>query len=98
RGKSRGTRAGGLPPAASLYYTATDQAQTTLFLPFVKTFQQPLTAAAFIAIAYLMIVGMSNAVNLAGGLDGLGIIPAALVASALGIFAYASGNTVYAHY
>jgi phospho-N-acetylmuramoyl-pentapeptide-transferase len=88
----------GLATAASLYYTATDQAQTTLFLPFVKTFQQPLTAFGFITIAYLMIVGMSNAVNLTDGLDGLAIMPAALVASALGIFAYASGNAVYAHY
>jgi len=88
----------GLATAAALYYTATDQAQTTLFLPFVKTFHEPLTAFAFIAIAYLMIVGMSNAVNLTDGLDGLAIMPAALVASALGIFAYASGNAVYAHY
>jgi len=88
----------GLATAAALYYTATDQAQTTLFLPFVKTFHEPLTASAFIVIAYLMIVGMSNAVNLTDGLDGLAIMPAALVASALGIFAYASGNAVYAHY
>jgi len=88
----------GLATAATLYYTATDQAQTTLFLPFVKTFHEPLAAAAFIAIAYFMIVGMSNAVNLTDGLDGLAIMPAALVASALGIFAYASGNAVYAHY
>jgi len=88
----------GLATAAALYYTSTDQAQTTLFLPFVKTFHEPLTAAGFILIAYLMIVGMSNAVNLTDGLDGLAIMPAALVASALGIFAYASGNAVYAHY
>jgi phospho-N-acetylmuramoyl-pentapeptide-transferase len=88
----------GLATAATLYYTATDPAQTTLFLPFVKTFHAPLTAFGFITLAYLMIVGMSNAVNLTDGLDGLAIMPAALVASALGIFAYASGNAVFAHY
>jgi phospho-N-acetylmuramoyl-pentapeptide-transferase len=88
----------GLATAATLYYTATEPAETTLFLPFVKTFHAPLTAFGFILIAYLMIVGMSNAVNLTDGLDGLAIMPAALVASALGIFAYASGNAVYAHY
>ncbi|TLY74261.1 MAG: phospho-N-acetylmuramoyl-pentapeptide-transferase, partial [Gammaproteobacteria bacterium] len=88
----------GLATAATLYYTATDPAQTTLFLPFFKTFHAPLTAFGYIAIAYLMIVGMSNAVNLTDGLDGLAIMPAALVASALGIFAYASGNAVFAHY
>jgi phospho-N-acetylmuramoyl-pentapeptide-transferase len=88
----------GLATAATLYYTATEPAQTTLFLPFVKNFHAPLTAVGFITIAYLMIVGMSNAVNLTDGLDGLAIMPAALVTAALGIFAYASGNAVFAHY
>jgi phospho-N-acetylmuramoyl-pentapeptide-transferase len=37
-------------------------------------------------------------VNLTDGLDGLAIMPAALVAAALGVFAYASGNAVFAHY
>jgi phospho-N-acetylmuramoyl-pentapeptide-transferase len=88
----------GLATAATLYFTATSQSETTLFLPFVKTFAEPLSPFSFIAVAYLMIVGMSNAVNLTDGLDGLAIMPAALVAAALGIFAYASGNAVYAHY
>ena len=88
----------GLSTAAVLYYSATQRSETTLFLPFVKGFAEPLSAFSFIAIGYLMIVGMSNAVNLTDGLDGLAIMPAALVAAALGIFAYASGNAVYAHY
>ena len=88
----------GLATAATLYYTATEPAETTFFLPFFKTFHEPLTAFGFILVAYLMIVGMSNAVNLTDGLDGLAIMPAALVTSALGIFAYASGNAVFAHY
>jgi phospho-N-acetylmuramoyl-pentapeptide-transferase len=88
----------GLATAATLYYTATEPAETTFFLPFFKTFHAPLTAFGFIVFAYLMIVGMSNAVNLTDGLDGLAIMPAALVVSALGIFAYVSGNAVFAHY
>jgi phospho-N-acetylmuramoyl-pentapeptide-transferase len=88
----------GLCTAATLYYTATTPAETTLFLPFVKSFAEPLSAFSFISLSYLMIVGMSNAVNLTDGLDGLAIMPAALVAAALGIFAYASGNAVYANY
>ena len=88
----------GLATAATLYFTATQPAEKTLFLPLVKTFAEPLSAVTFIAIAYLMIVGMSNAVNLTDGLDGLAIMPAALVSAALGIFAYASGNHVFAHY
>jgi phospho-N-acetylmuramoyl-pentapeptide-transferase len=89
---------GGLGAAGTLYYSAATPAETTLFLPFVKTFAEPLNAATFIAIAYFMIVGMSNAVNLTDGLDGLAIMPAALVMAALGVFAYASGNAVFANY
>ena len=88
----------GLSTAVTLYYTATSQAETTMFLPFFKTFHEPLTPFAYIVVTYLMIVGMSNAVNLTDGLDGLAIMPAALVAAALGVFAYASGNAVFAHY
>ena len=88
----------GLCTATVLYYTAVEPSETTLFLPFVKSFAEPLHAIPFIAIGYFMIVGMSNAVNLTDGLDGLAIMPAALVAAGLGIFAYASGNALYAHY
>ena len=88
----------GLTTAATLYYTATSPAETTMFLPFFKTFHEPLTPYAYIIVSYLMIVGMSNAVNLTDGLDGLAIMPAALVTAALGIFAYVSGNAVFAHY
>jgi phospho-N-acetylmuramoyl-pentapeptide-transferase len=88
----------GLTTAATLYYTASSPAETTMFLPFFKTFHEPLTAFAYIFVSYLMIVGMSNAVNLTDGLDGLAIMPAALVTAALGIFAYVSGNAVFAHY
>jgi phospho-N-acetylmuramoyl-pentapeptide-transferase len=88
----------GLGTAATLYYTAETPAETTLYLPFVKSFAEPLSAVGFISLTYFMIVGMSNAVNLTDGLDGLAIMPAVLVAAALGVFAYASGNVVFATY
>ena len=73
-------------------------AETDFFVPFFKTVKLPLGAAGFMLLAYFMIVGMSNAVNLTDGLDGLAIMPAALVAGGLGIFAYASGNAIFANY
>jgi phospho-N-acetylmuramoyl-pentapeptide-transferase len=88
----------GLAAAVALYLTALTPAETTLFLPFFKGFAEPLSWFMYIGIAYFMIVGMSNAVNLTDGLDGLAIMPAALVAAALGVFAYASGNAVFANY
>ena len=88
----------GIAAAVVLYQTAHVPAETTLFLPFVKGFAVPLGAFGFVTLSYLMIVGMSNAVNLTDGLDGLAIMPAAMVAGALGIFAYASGNAIFANY
>jgi phospho-N-acetylmuramoyl-pentapeptide-transferase len=89
---------GGLAAALALWYTAKSPADTTLYLPFLKNFALPLGIAAFTLLTYLMIVGMSNAVNLTDGLDGLAIMPAVMVAAALGVFAYASGNAVFAQY
>ncbi len=88
----------GLVAASVLYYTAKTPTETTLYLPILKSVALPLSAFGFIGLAYLMIVGMSNAVNLTDGLDGLAIMPAAMVAAALGVFAYASGNAVFASY
>jgi phospho-N-acetylmuramoyl-pentapeptide-transferase len=88
----------GLAAAVFLYYTAEAPAETTLYLPFLKNFALPLGAVAFIALSYFMIVGMSNAVNLTDGLDGLAIMPSVMVGGALGVFAYASGNVVFVQY
>ena len=49
-------------------------------------------------LAYFVIVGASNAVNLTDGLDGLAILPTVMVAAALAIFAYAAGNVRFAEY
>jgi phospho-N-acetylmuramoyl-pentapeptide-transferase len=88
----------GFGAAIALYATAHSPAETTLILPFLKDFVLPLGPVAFVVLAYLVIVGSSNAVNLTDGLDGLAIMPAVLVAGALGVFAYASGNVVFANY
>jgi len=76
----------GLPPNADL------------MVPFFKTISYPLGLWGFIILTYLVIVGASNAVNLTDGLDGLAIMPVVLVGSALGIFAYVTGSSVYSKY
>ena len=52
----------------------------------------------YVVLAYFVIIGTSNAVNLTDGLDGLAIVPTIMVAGALGIFAYASGNVNFSAY
>ena len=69
-----------------------------LMVPFFKTVSYPLGVFGFIGLSYFVIVGTSNAVNFTDGLDGLAIMPVVLVGSALGIFAYLTGSTVYAKY
>ena len=69
-----------------------------LIIPFFKHFAYPLGIFGFIALTFVVIVGTSNAVNLTDGLDGLAILPAAMVGSALGIFAYVEGRVDFARY
>ena len=87
----------GLAAGVFLYMTADTAAATTLFVPLLKDVAIPL-GVLFVAVAYFWIVGFSNAVNLTDGLDGLAILPTVLVACALGVFAYASGNAVFSTY
>jgi phospho-N-acetylmuramoyl-pentapeptide-transferase len=72
--------------------------KTDLIVPFFKTISYPLGVFGFIALSWCVIVGTSNAVNLTDGLDGLAIMPTVMVGSALGIFAYVTGNAVFAKY
>ncbi len=69
-----------------------------LIVPFFKTVSYPLGVFGFIFLTYFVIVGASNAVNLTDGLDGLAIMPVVLVGSALGLFAYVTGNAVFSKY
>ena len=69
-----------------------------LLVPFFKSVSYPLGVWGFIVLTYLVIVGSSNAVNLTDGLDGLAIMPVVMVGSALGVFAYVVGNSVYSKY
>jgi phospho-N-acetylmuramoyl-pentapeptide-transferase len=69
-----------------------------LLVPFFKEISYPLGVFGFVILTYLVIVGASNAVNLTDGLDGLAIMPVVMVGSALGVFAYVTGSSVYSKY
>jgi phospho-N-acetylmuramoyl-pentapeptide-transferase len=84
--------------AFSLHSMHQTPAETSLYVPFFKAVAVPMSTLAFVAFAYCVIVGTSNAVNLTDGLDGLAIMPAVMVAAALGVFAYATGNVNFARY
>ncbi|MGA8259075.1 MAG: phospho-N-acetylmuramoyl-pentapeptide-transferase [Arenicellales bacterium] len=87
----------GLASALFLYFTADTPAEVSLIVPLFKEVAIYM-GPWFILLAYLVIVGTSNAVNLTDGLDGLAIVPTVLVAGGLGIFAYATGHSIFAGY
>ena len=87
----------GLTAAYFIFSSAKTPIETTLIIPFVKDALIPL-GGAFVVLAYLVIVGSSNAVNLTDGLDGLAIMPTVMVAGALGVFAYLAGHSTFANY
>jgi len=87
----------GFSAAVFLFKTSITPVETQLILPFIKFFTIDL-GWFFIVLAYFVIVGSSNAVNLTDGLDGLAILPTVMVASGLAIFAYPSGNVQFADY
>ncbi len=79
-------------------FSASLSPNADLIVPFFKTVSYPLGAFGFIALTYFVIVGTSNAVNLTDGLDGLAIMPTVMIGASLGVFAYVSGNVVFARY
>src|ERR1700734_3971859 len=98
RYKYLGQSIAALSIACSLHAMSQSLSEISLYVPFFKAVALPMTIGGFVAYAYLVIVGTSNAVNLTDGLDGLAIMPAGMVAAALGVFAYATGNFKFATY
>ncbi len=70
---------------------------TKLFVPFVKN---PVVDLSYFYYPFiiLVIVGISNSINFADGLDGLATVPVSLLAAVYAIFAYIIGNMKAAEY
>ncbi len=86
-----------LTAAWALFSTAELPIETQLIVPFFKSAIFDL-GWMYLVLAYFVIVGSSNAVNLTDGLDGLAILPTVLVGGALGVFAYLTGNVNFSGY
>jgi phospho-N-acetylmuramoyl-pentapeptide-transferase len=85
---------GGFIIGGLLYFCHFD---TNLYIPFYK---HPLLNMGIFSIFFwaFIIVGMSNAVNLTDGLDGLATVPSIFALLTLAIFSYILGNAIYSHY
>ncbi|MCI7718874.1 phospho-N-acetylmuramoyl-pentapeptide-transferase [[Pasteurella] aerogenes] len=80
-----------------MYAVGKDTDATKLVVPFFKEVM-PQLGLFYIILAYFVIVGTSNAVNLTDGLDGLAIMPTVFVAGAFALIAWATGNIEWSKY
>ena len=87
----------GIGAAIFLQQTAQVPAETQLFIPFFKGVVIDM-GWFYPVLAYFVIVGASNAVNLTDGLDGLAIMPSVMVGAALGLIAYLTGHREFSEY
>ncbi len=78
-------------------YLSPEHLDDGLAIPFFKDALINLSWA-FIPFAMVVMVGASNAVNLTDGLDGLAIVPVAIVAACFALIAYLVGNAFFAEY
>ncbi len=105
-GQSQGLRArdklaaqagAGIIVTLLIFTTAESPVETQLIVPFFKDFVFAM-GGYFLVLAFLVIVGSSNAMNLSDGLDGLAIMPTVMIAGGLAVFAYASGHVAFSEY
>lgn len=87
----------GLGIGAYLYFNVDGVFMTTISIPFFKNLY-PNLQSFYIPFAIIVIVGMSNAVNLTDGLDGLAIGPTIIAAFSFAGLSYVTGNAVLANY
>ena len=93
--------------------TAKDDIKSTkTTIPFIKTHEfdysdltwflkgnyKWLTAILFVIIVIIIVTAVSNGANMTDGLDGLATGNSAVVGATLGVFAYVSGNLLFADY
>jgi phospho-N-acetylmuramoyl-pentapeptide-transferase len=71
---------------------------TKLYLPFFKYPLADLGPFLYGVFIFVFVIFVSNAVNIADGLDGLAITPSLFIITVLGIFAYVEGNVIYSAY
>lgn len=70
---------------------------TKLFIPFIKNPVIDLSFFYYIFIVFV-VIGISNSINFADGLDGLATVPVVFLASVYAVFAYIIGNSKAAAY
>ncbi|PPI87975.1 phospho-N-acetylmuramoyl-pentapeptide-transferase [Candidatus Pantoea edessiphila] len=82
---------------AILYFNGKNTLSTQLVVPFFKDFM-PQLGLLYVFLAYIVIVGTGNAVNLTDGLDGLAIVPTIFIATGLSIVSWLTSDIKLSQY
>jgi len=77
-----------------MYISSKNINNLKLIIPFFKNIT-PYLGIFYIPLAYITIIGTSNAVNLTDGLDGLIIIPVIIITVGLSILSWMTSNIFY---
>ncbi|QJC29441.1 phospho-N-acetylmuramoyl-pentapeptide-transferase [Enterobacteriaceae endosymbiont of Plateumaris pusilla] len=80
------------------YINNTEKSALQLVIPFYKNLKIYLNFPTYLMISYLIILWISNSVNLTDGLDGLAIISVILVIFGLSLLSYVTGDINYSTY
>jgi phospho-N-acetylmuramoyl-pentapeptide-transferase len=70
----------------------------SILLSFLGTKAKDYAWIVFIPIVIFIITAVSNGANITDGIDGLATGSSAIIGAVLAVFAYVSGNTVFANY
>ncbi|QJC38073.1 phospho-N-acetylmuramoyl-pentapeptide-transferase [Enterobacteriaceae endosymbiont of Donacia marginata] len=89
-----------IPIMSFIYINNTEKLYIQFILPFFtnKIIKYNLNYTLYLIISYLIVIGISNSVNLTDGLDGLVIMPIIFISLGLSILCYSSGDIYFSEY
>ncbi|QJC35626.1 phospho-N-acetylmuramoyl-pentapeptide-transferase [Enterobacteriaceae endosymbiont of Donacia sparganii] len=82
-----------------IYINNKEKLYIQFILPFInQIIKYKLNLTIYLIISYLIIIGISNSVNLTDGLDGLVIMPIIFISLGLSLLCYFSGDIFFSQY
>lgn len=85
-------------PLTTIPFVKNNEFNYTWLVWFAGKYADKVVWLVFVLVVIFIVTAVSNGANLTDGLDGLATGSSAIIGITLGIFAYLSGNAIYANY
>ncbi|MBS9768543.1 MAG: phospho-N-acetylmuramoyl-pentapeptide-transferase [Flavobacteriaceae bacterium] len=85
-------------PITTIPFVKNNELNYADFVSFMGEYQDVFSWILFILVVVFIVTAVSNGANMTDGLDGLATGTSAIIGTTLLIFAYVSGNIIYANY